>query len=255
MHLQCVDGTACHRVAVGYHQFDHVAVVLVIAGQVGQHVVLRRLAGPRSGQVELERVDARGIEVGKGWVPMCQKNGVGIFDGVLGAIDGLDVCRLALEEGVGDAAVTIEVDLVVVAHEVFADHLSLEVARLGGVSAHEGNVFVVVEDDSLIALLLDGTVEEHDGNARLFRLLADDVAPLRTSAVDDVDHQNVRPISDGLVDLGVLGHLVMIGIVLLVGDLMRGEVGGEGVADRADVHVIVVVVEDGGREDGALRAS
>ena len=106
----------------------------------------------------------------------------------------------------------------VVLRKVLANHLSLEMSRLSRVGTHEGNVVVVIEDDTLIALLLDGTVEEDEGNVRGCSLLANHVGALGTAAVDDVDNQDGCAIADGLVNLGVLRNLVVVRVVLLVGD-------------------------------------
>src|SRR5699024_2938090 len=90
------------------------------------------------------------------------QNLVGVLNAVLGAVNGLNVGLVALEHGIADHAVAVQVHGVIVLQQVLADHLALQMAGLGSVGAHEGNhvlVGVSAQNGALGAVFLDGAVE------------------------------------------------------------------------------------------------
>src|SRR5699024_6766554 len=90
------------------------------------------------------------------------QNLVGILNTVLSTGVSFHVAFLALEHNVGDLAVAVQIQSLIVLQNVVADHLALHVAGLSVVSANVSSLVISGND-----LLGDGTVEEHQGDAGL----------------------------------------------------------------------------------------
>ena len=142
-----------------------VAVGLVVLRKVGVHVVQSSLCGPCAAEVDLILGGVGSVEVLELGLASLGQNRVGILNTELGAVDGLNVGLVTLEHRVADLAVAVEINGVPVGQQIFADHLALQVACFGSVGADEADGSVRVEDGALVAVSLDGTVEEDNGGA------------------------------------------------------------------------------------------
>ena len=226
---------------------------LVVLREVRVHVIESCSSGPVAVQVDLIAGGVVGIEVDKLGLAGGSQDSIGILNAVLGAVDGLDVCLVALEHGVGDLAVAVQVELVIVLEDVLADHLALQMACLGGVGADECDVLISVQDGSgsLDAVLIDCAVEEDNGH--IAGQLHDALRGVGRTGGDHVDDQQVIAVSDCGLDGLVLRGLVAVGVEVLIGNAQRVQLCIESGADAGDVGVGIGVVEHGDLQIDAHR--
>ena len=124
-------------------------------------------------------------------------------------------------------------------------------ACFGSVGADEADGSVRVEDGALVAVSLDGTVEEDNGGAVCH---GDDlVGNVGGTGGDHVDDQQVIAVSDCGLDGLVLRGLVAVGVEVLIGNVQRVQLCIESGADAGDVGVGIGVVEHGDLQIGAHR--
>ena len=123
-----------------------------------------------------------------------------------------------------------------------------------GVGSDVGCIFIIAKDDALVAVRLGAAVEEENGDIRMVGEQAELVGGVGGTRIHDIHDEEIRAEEDGLLDLGGLGGLVEVPVVLPEGYRLLVQQPGELRADGRDVGVAVVVVEDGCLKDRSLRS-
>jgi len=124
------------------------------------------------------------------------------------------------------------------------------VACFGSVGADEADGSVRVEDGALVAVSLDGAVEEDNGGAVCH---GDDlVGNVGGTGGDHVDDQQVVAVGQSGLDLLVLGGLVVVAVEVLIGNAQGVELRVECGTDAGDVGISERVVEHANLQVGSL---
>ena len=116
-------------------------------------------------------------------------------------------------------------------------------ASLGSVGADEAGGGVLAQNGHIGAVLADRAVEENDGDVASG--VQDGLSHVGSAGVNDVDDQQVGTGSDSGLDLLQLLSLVLAGKLVVELDAGLVQLGVQLSADRAQIHVSLVVPENG----------
>ena len=127
--LQGSDTAFRHIVVVADDQLDHIAVGFRIQLQIGTHILFRGLCRPGAIQIQLIAVTVIGIKVDQFLTFFLRQDLIGVLYRGGRAQDRVLILGLALEHGVSDHVIVIQVHFIIVVRHIAADHLSLQMSR------------------------------------------------------------------------------------------------------------------------------
>ena len=145
---------------------------------------------------------------------------------------------MSLEHYIGDGAVAVEVNRVIVLKQVFADHLALHMTCFGSIGADKC-AFIIAVDNFVCNL----AVEEDDGDARILSSVASLLCSIGRGGLNNVDYQQVCAVCDSGVDRVKLSCLIGVAVIVGVVDACAGEQLIHSVANSGYVGVGVIVIE------------
>ena len=238
--LQGGNGTQGHVVIVGNHQLHHIAGGFIVHTQNAAHVLPALLGRPADALIHQVLVSVGlVIELQGRLICLCQ-NGVGILHAVLGAGIGLGVVFLTLEQNIGDQAVMVQVESIVVGKDIPADHFPLKVAYHGIVSAYIGSPAV-----GRYHFLGNRAVEEHHRDPHALGHVHNGLGRILGADICHVDNQHRSTLGDGLLDLLGLGGLAALGIVVLVAHLGVIQRLVHSLPDTGQISILKGIPENG----------
>lgn len=171
------------------------------------------------------------------------QNLVSIFLAELSAEDSLGIAFLALEHGVGDLAVLVQIDGIEVGQDVLTDHLALHMTSFGSVSTDEASGLVIIQSGNVRAVLADGTVEED--NRDVACSVDDGLSHIGIAGGNNVNHQQIAAASNSGTDLLQLLSLILTGKLVVVVDAGTLQGSVQFCTNSAKINVSLIIPEDG----------
>ena len=127
--LQGPDTAFRHIVVVADDQLDHLAVGFRIQLQICTHIFFRGLCRPGAVQIQLIAVTVIRIKIDQFLALFLRQDLIGVLYRGGRTQDRVLVLGLALEHGVGNDIIVIQVHFIIVVRHITADHLPLQMSR------------------------------------------------------------------------------------------------------------------------------
>ena len=241
--LQSHHSAIRHVVVVADNQLDHVAVAFVVHGQDGLHLLRGENVGPAAVGVNEVFVGVGGVVELNLRLARGNQRLVGVFHSQRGTSDSFLVSFVALERDVGNLAVAVEVDVVVMLNQILTNQLALHTAGVFKVGADErGSGVAQKQVGGFFVAGRDRTVEPNGGDARSLNLVHDGLRRADGAGLNEVHHNSFAVVvHQSRADEVGLYLLVAVGVGAVDRQVQLGEISFHFGTHGGKVHVAVGV--------------